>query len=93
MPLCATVMDQLKDSNNMEISTACVSLMIHLHLRETNKQTPDHVQNRNSHMQDQDGGRKRRVENKGGEPDSVSTATLIDILQVEQLSSGLTTAS
>lgn len=37
--------------------------------------------------------RKRTVENKGGEPDSVSTATLIDILQVEQLSSGLTTAS
>lgn len=33
------------------------------------------------------------MENKIGESASVSTATLIDILQVEQLSSGLTTAS
>lgn len=37
--------------------------------------------------------RKRGAENKRGEPDLVSTATLIDILQVEQLSSGLATAS
>lgn len=45
---------------------------------------------RSGHFQDEG---KRTVENKGGEPDSVATATLIDILQVEQLSSGLTAAS
>lgn len=44
-------------------------------------------------MRDHGGGWKRGLENEREEPDSVSTATLIDILQVEQLSSGLTTAS
>lgn len=58
---------------------------------ESSKQGLD--QTMNSTMQDQDDGGKRGVENKRGEPDLVSTATLIDILQVEQLSSSLATAS
>jgi len=38
-------------------------------------------------------GEKEGWKIKEGELDSVATATLIDILQVEQLSRGLTTAS
>lgn len=45
-------------------------------------------------MQDYDDARETEgCKIKEGEVDSVSTATLIDILQVEQLSSRLTTAS
>lgn len=47
----------------------------------------------NEHMQDKKKKKREGWKIMEGEPDSVSTATLIDILQVEQLSSGLTTAS
>lgn len=64
--------------------------MSHLHLGESNKHWLTFTQCTATRKS---AGRKKRAENKGGEPDAVSTATLIDILQVEQLSSGLTTAS
>lgn len=49
----------------------------------------DHVRLMSSHMQEP----IEEKENKRRESGFVSTATLIDILQVEQLSSSLTTAS
>lgn len=80
-----------KNLNNIQTLTPRASLMSHLHFRESNKHW-NHVRFMNEHMQDK---KKKREGWKimEGEPDSVSTATLIDILQVEQLSSGLTTAS
>lgn len=79
----------VEEVRHLRLNTLNHLLNHHLHFRETNKQRI--VFSQSSRPRWWRG--KRGVENKGRKPDSVSTATLIDILQVEQLSSGLTTAS
>lgn len=86
-------MDRLKILNGILIFAPCVSSMIPLQMWR-NKQILDHARSTSRRMQDYDDARETEgCKIKEGEVDSVSTATLIDILQVEQLSSRLTTAS
>lgn len=83
--------DQFKNFNHIQIVTPCVSLMIHLHFGKPQHLimfTPWTATCKTKTMEAKD-----EWKNKGGEPYSVSTATMIDILQVEQLSSDLTAAS